>query len=59
MQVWRMEADGSNPLQMVKEEANCWFPHISPDGEWVVYIVYGKTMWQLAITRPTRMLSCG
>jgi Tol biopolymer transport system component len=42
MQVWRMEADGSNPLQMVKEDANCWFPHVSPDGRWIVYIVYGK-----------------
>ena len=42
MQIWRMEADGSNPVHMVKEEANCWFPHVSPDGNWVVYIAYGK-----------------
>jgi len=42
MQVWRMDADGSNPVHMVTEDANCWFPHVSPDGEWVVYIVYGK-----------------
>ena len=27
---------------MVREEANCWFPHVSPDGRWVVYIAYGK-----------------
>ena len=42
MQVWRMEVDGSNPTHMVKEDANCWFPHVSPDGKWVVYIAYGK-----------------
>ena len=42
MQVWRMEVDGSSPTQMVNEDANCWFPHISPDGNWVVYIAYNK-----------------
>jgi TolB protein len=42
MQVWRMETDGSNPVQMVKEDANCWFPHVSSDGKWVAYIVYDK-----------------
>jgi len=42
MQVWRMETDGSNPTHMVKEDANCWFPHISPDNKWVVYIAYGR-----------------
>jgi Tol biopolymer transport system component len=42
MQVWRMRTDGSNPEHMVKEEANCWFPHVSPDGNWVVYIAYAK-----------------
>jgi Tol biopolymer transport system component len=43
MQVWRMEPDGSNPSHRVIEEANCWFPHVSPDGEWVVYIAYSKS----------------
>lgn len=42
MQIWRMEADGSNPTHMVREEANCWFPHVSPGGDHVVYIAYGK-----------------
>jgi Tol biopolymer transport system component len=42
MQVWRMETDGSNPIQMVKEDANCWFPHVSLDGQWVSYITYDK-----------------
>ena len=42
MQIWRMAADGSNPVHMVKEDANCWFPHVSPDGKWVAYIAYDK-----------------
>lgn len=42
MQIWRMNVDGSEPTHMVKEEANCWFPHVSPDGTQVVYIVYAK-----------------
>lgn len=42
MQIWRMEPDGSNPVHMIQEDANCWFPHVSPDGNWVVYITYGK-----------------
>ena len=42
MQIWRMETDGSNPTHIIKEEANCWFPHVSPDGQWVAYLAYGK-----------------
>ncbi len=42
MQIWRMETDGARPTQIIQEDANCWFPHISPDGKWVAYIAYGK-----------------
>jgi len=43
MQVWRMKADGSEQMQMTRDETrNSWFPHISPDGELVVYIAYKK-----------------
>ena len=42
MQVWRMRNNGSEPTHMVKENANCWFPHVSPDGKWVIYIAYDK-----------------
>ncbi|MBR5109557.1 MAG: PD40 domain-containing protein [Clostridia bacterium] len=40
MQVWRMNRDGSDPVRMTRNEDNCWFGHISPDGSRVVYIVY-------------------
>jgi Tol biopolymer transport system component len=43
MQLWRMEADGSNPARMTFDEsANAWFGHISPDGERAAYIAYAK-----------------
>lgn len=42
MQLWRMKADSSEQEQMTREEANCWFPHVSPDGKSVVYLAYDK-----------------
>ena len=43
MQVWKMNADGSEQTQMTFDEAwNSWFPHISPDNEKVVYVAYHK-----------------
>lgn len=41
MQVWRMNANGARQTQMTFDaDMNSWFPHISPDGEKVVYIAY-------------------
>lgn len=41
MQVWKMDENGRNQKQMTfDEDMNAWFPHISPDGEKVVYIAY-------------------
>ncbi|MBR4839508.1 MAG: PD40 domain-containing protein [Paludibacteraceae bacterium] len=43
MQIWRMRADGSEQTQMTFDEnLNSWFPHVSPDGKWVVFIAYRK-----------------
>jgi len=43
MQLWRMEKDGSNQTRMTfEEDSNCWFGHVSPDGNKVVYIAYKK-----------------
>lgn len=40
MQIWRMQPDGSHPEQVTFDEYNDWFPHISPDGKWIVYIAF-------------------
>ena len=42
MQVWHMGADGGNPTQMTRTDANNWFPHVSPDGRRVVYLTFTK-----------------
>lgn len=41
MQVWRMDRDGQNPVQVTNNRRNNWFGHLSPDGKKVVYISYG------------------
>uniref|UniRef100_S0DF85 Putative TolB family protein n=1 Tax=termite gut metagenome TaxID=433724 RepID=S0DF85_9ZZZZ len=43
MQVWRMKADGGEQTQMTFDEGmNAWFPHLSPDGERLVYLAYHR-----------------
>jgi TolB protein len=44
MQIWRMRADGSQQEQLISDDFNNWFPHISPDGEWMVFLSYDKTV---------------
>jgi len=41
MQIWRMKADGSDQEQVFSDDLNNWFPHISPDGQWMVFLTYG------------------
>ena len=40
MQIWRMKPDGSSMEQMTFDNYNDWFPHISPDGKWIVFISF-------------------
>jgi Tol biopolymer transport system component len=42
MQIWRMNANGEEQKQVLHEDANGWFPHVSPDGKWIAYIAYAK-----------------
>ena len=44
MQVWRMKPDGSETEQVTFDEYNNWFPHISPDGKWLVMISFPTTV---------------
>jgi len=40
MQIWRMKPDGSEQEQVFSDDLNNWFPHISPDGQWMVFLTY-------------------
>lgn len=40
MQIWRMKTDGSDKEQLTFGAVNNWFPHISPDGKWMVFISF-------------------
>lgn len=40
MQIWRMDPDGTDPVQLTFDEYNDWFPHISPDGKTIVFISF-------------------
>jgi TolB protein len=44
MQIWRMKPDGSNQEQVFSDEFNNWFPHISPDGKWMVFLTYDASV---------------
>jgi TolB protein len=43
MQIWRMRADGSQqqPVTTTNEYQD-WFPHVSPDGKWLVFVSFLK-----------------
>jgi regulation of enolase protein 1 (concanavalin A-like superfamily) len=45
MKIWRMNPDGTDQRQVTtdKEYAD-WFPHPSPDGKWLVFVSYDKTV---------------
>ena len=39
-----MKPDGSSQEQLTFDDKNNWFPHISPDGKWMVYISFPSTI---------------
>jgi len=58
--VWKMEADGSNPAQLTDGNGEL-LPDCSPDGKWLVYQSLDKsagfTLWRVDIdgSRPTQL----
>ena len=40
MQIWRMKPDGTEQEQITHDQYNNWFPHVSPDGKWIVIISF-------------------
>ncbi len=45
MKIWRMNADGSKQEQVTNDtEYVDWFPHPSPDGNWLLFVSYDKSV---------------
>ena len=45
MRIWRMRTDGRQQKQMTFDEDYAdWFPHPSPDGKWLVFLSYDKSV---------------
>jgi TolB protein len=40
MHIWRMKPNGSEKEQLTFDEYNDWFPHVSPDGKWILFISF-------------------
>jgi TolB protein len=46
MEIWRMNSDGSNPVQITKDNYQNWFAHESPQGDKLVFLSYGDDVNQ-------------
>ena len=45
MKIWRMKVNGSEQVQITPaDEYNDWFPHVSPDNKWIVFVSYEKSV---------------
>lgn len=54
--IWKMNADGSNQTQVTNDEAyQDWFPHVSPDGRWLVWLSYDRSVEGLEANRPVSL----
>jgi TolB protein len=45
MKIWRMKTDGSEQTQVTpNDEYGDWFAHPSPDGKWILFLSYDKSV---------------
>ncbi len=45
MRIWRMDADGGDQTQVTFDEQYAdWFPHPSPNGKWIVFLSYDRSV---------------
>jgi len=45
MQIWRMDPDGTRQEQVTTDPNYAdWFPHPSPDGKWIVFLSFDKSV---------------
>jgi TolB protein len=56
MKIWRMRPDGSGQEQMTSASDTAdWFPHLSPDGKWLAFIAYDKSVEGHPANRPVTL----
>jgi TolB protein len=39
-QIWRKDPSGNAQERVLVSDTNDWFPHVSPDGKWLVFLSY-------------------
>jgi len=45
MKIWKMNADGNDQQQVTTDKDYAdWFAHPSPDGKWLVFVSYDKSV---------------
>jgi Tol biopolymer transport system component len=45
MKIWRMNSNGAHQTQVTNDDEYAdWFPHPSPDGKWIVFLSYDKSV---------------
>lgn len=42
MQIWKMKVDGTEPTQLTNDENSNWFPRLSRNGTYAVFVSYAK-----------------
>lgn len=58
MQIWRMRSDGGGQEQVTYDGMNNVFPHVSPDGQRIVFLSYeGSTKYQEKARAALRIMS--
>jgi TolB protein len=43
-QIWRSDPNGNAVERFLVSDTNDWFPHVSPDGKWLVFLSYPPTV---------------
>jgi TolB protein len=43
-QLWRSDPNGDAVERFLVSDTNDWFPHVSPDGKWLVFLSYPPTV---------------
>ena len=55
-QLFRMAPDGSGIEQLTNDDRVNWFPHLSPDGQWMTYISFAPGTLGHPANQPTQIV---